>query len=535
MNKLSRFLLFVFGIGLISACTEDYFEFDKIKTSEWRPLLALPLVNSSLTIEDILKNEDSAGIITTNPTTQVLEIIYDGKVVSTLGGEKVSLDDQTNNTALTSITVPPGPPTTVTFNYLIDYGSTGGLEIDSLDLKNGDFVVTLESDYQHNVAVVADFPGIIDPNGTALQMNFNLPPSNGISPSVRSRIANLQGYKIDMTNGGTAFNKIPVNLTITFTPVAGNPSSPSDQLNIQSLIRNIDFKHFYGYLGQDNLDLDQDTIPINLFRNFETGTFFLADPYMEVTINNSYGMPIDLEFEELKSRNPKASPQEINIQLPNNPIRLAAPASPGNISRTQIKLDKNNSNIPQIVSSLLKEIAYDAVARPNPDGRVGPRNYVSDTSSIGLEVYLRMPFSGFASAFIMQDTIDFEFDNSDDIENGSVRTRVVNQFPLEGKLQLFFADKNYNIIDSLYSGGEQVVIPGAPINSNGISTSSASANTDTEINNSRLKKLKDSKFAIIKANLETTNGSNTPPDTVKFLPSYRLDIAIGLKASILIQ
>ena len=47
---LTKILVVLFFSIFFYACTEDYFEFDKITTEDWRPELAFPLVNSNLTL-----------------------------------------------------------------------------------------------------------------------------------------------------------------------------------------------------------------------------------------------------------------------------------------------------------------------------------------------------------------------------------------------------------------------------------------------------------------------------------------------------
>lgn len=533
-NTLRRLSWLLICLSLLYACTEDYFEFDKIKTTEWRPEFAIPLANSSLTLNDILANEDTAGLISIG-NNGILQILYRGNVISKIGGERIRLEDQNNQFTVSGIVVPPGNSITVPYNTTINYTPNGGVEIDSVNLKDGDFVVTVESDFQHPVDIVANYPGFKDASGNSLQLNFQIPASNGITPSVRSRVVDLTGYSIDMTNGGTTSNSIAVVMQITISPISGNPSSTSDELRFNSSIRNIDFREFFGYAGQEPLELEKDTILIALFKNFDQGMFYLADPTLDIVISNSYGMPISFNFNYLNALTPNYSPaiQPINLGG-NNPLLLNSPAPKG-IAFTNLQLNSDNSNIDTLISRLLKEIAYEAVGNPNPAGNSGPRNYISDTSAIGLDVSLNLPFVGFANGMVMQDTIDFEFENADGLESGLIRTRVENGFPIQGELQLIFTDENYVPLDSLYPNGQEVTIPAAPVGMNGFSSGKANSVKDTEIKNERLKKLVDSKFAILRAELQTTNGNQAAPDTVKFLPEYKLDISIGIKATILID
>lgn len=518
------------------ACTEDYFEFDKVVLDELRPEYAIPLINSSLSMEDILMNEDTAGLVITG-SDGVLEILYEGNVVSSLGNSSVPIPDVLENSNINGI--PSPPPTTqatVPLSDTLEIALGNGIEGDSILLKSGKLALNFSSTVRHPVDITINFTGFKDENNVTLTKTFAIPPYNGITPSVRASIDDLEDYLIDLSLKGTDVNKIPIEMVATITGAAGVPPGTTGNIQLTSNLRNLELKEFYGYFGQSQIDLKEDTVLIALFKNFDRGRFYVSDPVLDITISNGYGMPISLGFNYLDAITPNRTVPKKAINLgPNNPVSLLYPSGHG-VEKTNVRLNKDNSNIPEIISDLVKQIAFKAVANPNPTGRIpGVTNFISDTSGIGLDVKLRVPLAGFASGFTMEDTLDFEFEGADNIESGLIRTRVSNGFPLEGKLQLFFTDGQYNKLDSLFMNGQQIIIPAAPVGGDGKATSIAEATTDATLTKERLKKLVDSKFILLKAELETTNGSNAIPDTVKFLPSYKLDIAIGIKASILID
>src|SRR5690554_4727704 len=123
---------------LLFACTEDYFEFEKVKTNKWKPELALPLVNSSLSLEELLINEDQNGIIKEDPQTKILEIVYDGRVFSPIGEAQIPLPNQVFNRSISSPTpLPSNGGQTPPLNYNDSIPFNSSVEIDTLILKNG--------------------------------------------------------------------------------------------------------------------------------------------------------------------------------------------------------------------------------------------------------------------------------------------------------------------------------------------------------------------------------------------------------------
>tara|TARA_B100000609_G_C16997988_1_gene322121 strand:+ start:58 stop:633 length:576 start_codon:yes stop_codon:yes gene_type:complete len=175
-------------VGIISSatmlfsCTDDYFEFDKIKTNEWKPELALPLVNSSLTLENIIIKEDDNGIINENPQSGILEVVYDGRVFSPVGEAQVPLPNQTFSRSISSPTPLPsngGQTPLLTYSDEVSFNTT--VEIDTLILKNGNLTLTLENTFEHDLNVQLELPSFTNQNNQAIVLNYSIPASNGIS------------------------------------------------------------------------------------------------------------------------------------------------------------------------------------------------------------------------------------------------------------------------------------------------------------------------------------------------------------------
>lgn len=529
-------LALLLGSFLLS-CTDDYFEFDNIGTGELRPEFAFPLVNSTLTLEDIVSSEDTSEIVATN-NNGILEIIYEGSVFNASSGQFIDLQDQSFSESISGITIPPGSPN-IPVNRSFDISFNTTVEVDSLLLKNGSLVLTLESTFQHNIDVDIEFPGIRNANGQSLRITETLPARTGGSPTVRSSINELNNSIIDMTDGGTTINEIPINVNLTIRPVSGNPSSTNDQFRIIGNLRNLEFREFSGYLGQDSLDLITDTIGVNLFRNFKAGNLFISNPTLDIFIRNSYALPVNLLFEEIKATNNDKNPSEIGINLPIDPQtnqeylrNLQSPTKYG-LATTTENLDRTNSNVDSVISFLLKKIVYDTKAYFNPNGKTGSRNFVTDTSGIGLDVKLTFPFEGRVSNFNLIDTIDLEFDIANDLDNGTIRVIVDNGFPIDANFQLVFTDSNYVPLDSLYAGGAQNVITSAPKDVNGDAIGRTRTINEAIINRSTLSKLENSKYAFIRASLNTDNANQN--QNVRFKPEYTMQVVVGLRAALLIE
>jgi|GEM_PF-1072141 len=545
-NRIRSVFVVLMTSFVFYACTDDYFEFDKIKTDEWRPEMAFPAVSSSLTLEDIVVKKDSNNLIQTN-SDGVLEIIYDGSVFANIGGQFIDLPNQNINDGFTlpqsfldnlpaTNPVPPGvPPVTHTETISIPFNTT--IEIDSVLFKGGSLVFNMRSYFQHNIDVNVSFPNIRDANGQPLSFNTNLPASDGTTPTQRSPfpVPSLEGYTMDLTGN----NGINANITMTFQFIGGNNLSANDRFEIVGEIRNMDFKEFEGYIGTQTLNLKRDTIDIGMFKNFKSGEFFISNPTLEIDIRNSFGLPSRLKFNSLEAINPDKAEKKLDIQLPpdsatglSNEVTLKYPDQKGT-RITRLPLDKVVSNIDSIISFLLKEIRYESEVKFNPANDNTQRNFFTDSSGIGLDIFLKIPFEGRAKDFFLVDTIPMDLSITSDLESGTIRTIANNGFPVDVTMQMVFTDSLYNPIDSLYPQGAEAIIPAAPIDGNGDAVGTTKGITDTGITLERFNKLSDGRFALLIAKLNTQDaelGKN-----VRFKPGYKLGIDVSIRAKVIVD
>jgi len=531
--------LFCFS-GFWYSCTEDYFEFNDIKVDDWNPELALPLVNSSLSLEDLIVKTDSNGLVQENPNDGLLEVVYDGQVFSSQQKLNVQLPNQRIQESFRLPTPIPPNPNGGSFNQSfttdVDFDNNGtDLEVDSILVKNGSLRLVVENEFQHNVLIEVKFLSFKNSSGSDLVLNFNLPPApNASSSTAASSLINLDNYMVNMSkdrNGNATVNKIPIEISATFNLTPNTGSTPSDAINIRADIDNLDFREFYGYIGSNSLDLEEDTIVTSLFKNFTKGTFFIRNPTLDVSISNSFGIPVNFNFDKIQGRNSDRNPDKININLPQNPIALNFPKSFGS-AKTDFQLNNANSNIDSVISFLIKEIIYNSNGAFNPDGKTSDRNFLTDTSKLGLDVKLTIPFDGSAFGVQLVDTIDFVFENAANTEEGLIRVKVENSFPLDAKLQLIFLDANFNPIDSLYEEGLREVVPSSVIDANGKTIQSSSRVTDVIISGERLSRMEDGQYVLIQAEMES---KNAPSQNVKFFENYRLSVNVGIKAKFLIN
>lgn len=522
IKKLSTII--ILGVVLFStySCTDDYFDFDKFKIDPLKPEIAIPLINSSLTPRDIFLAKETPDIITTN-NDGLLTIVYETGGYRINTADLFTLQDQSYNesVALTATEIAALPiQGTISRTYTTSYNfdNPSGVRLDSMLTKSGLLKINLNSDLQHGGLIKVSFPTFVN-NGSPL--SFELPLDyNGSTPVLGNSTTNLDNYTISIDN--STGNQIPVTYEITIN-YSGNSISPQDSIRLSIESENLQFKSFFGYAGQQTISFPEDSLPLALFQGAIGGSFYVAEPKLSINTVNGFGIPIDVQFNKFDANTVNSG--TFPIQLPQNPVSLNAPTTPGDSARTSIVLDANNSNIDNVVSALPKEFIFDFTALLNPGGDLG-QNFVIDNIGSSVSLQFELPLVGTVSNYVLIDTLDFDFDNTQLLDAAIFRTNIKNGFPVDADLQIYFADANARILDSLFIGQKKIITSGT-IDANGKVIQSTNEIVDTEVDKIGLTNLFRSSKVIIKANLSTTNNGAT---VVRFYDDYRLDVKLGMKA-----
>jgi len=541
---LIGFIVVVLSSLLLTACLKDNFNFKKLAQTEWDPNVAIPLIYSSLTMNDILVKSKSDSVVQVD-ANNFITLVYKGQYLSLKASDVFIIPDQPFSesynldaggvTALTS--VPPGQTYSTSYTDTLNFDpnspatpAQSRIVIDSISFKSGNWAVSFASLINDNVQIRMSIPKAKQ-NGVSFAQTFSINSMGTTNGSY-----NLSGYTFDLSAGGG--NKIAVNYTVTITN-SGNPVSPS-QININQTFSTLAFKKIFGYLGQQTLSAGNDTIQFNIFQSSTSGSFTLANPSMHVTIQNSYGIPISATLSTFKVSGNSGS---MGVTGAPNPLPIASPtvSQMGQYLTTSFSLSPNSmnlvnnaptsSNIKAAVNSQPKYLVYDIAATSNP---LGPPalNFVLDTSTIKVNMEVDLPLEGTASGFSFQDTLNFTFPSLNNVQSLLLRSNITNGFPIDLGIQIYFTDANLNKIDSLVTGN-RIIAPSAIVNSgSGMVTSPTNKITDLTFNQARINKLTNVSKLLVVASASTYNGGMT---SVKFYSTYHLDVKLGAQAQLKVK
>ncbi len=522
-------------------------DLDNIGETTWEPELAIPLVNSSFTIKDLLLEADKRGQVLTDPVTGLCSLVYRGQLVSPSGAQFVILPDQNFqaefeasvsdanniNTLPTGGTYLTGTSTTLTFEP-----DTNIVIIDELTLSDGDLIIDINSNINQDVLLTVTVPAA-QKNGQVFQESFPIPAATGGNVSQQIRM-DMSGYVIDLTQGGTTTNTVTCNYTVLITKTSATLQA-GQRITMDNRLQDLRFSLIRGDFGQQklfNID-DRDTIALSLFKNVvpDSGNFRLNQAIANLKIENGFGIPLRIDTLLLE---PYGSGQTFPypyIPTPQGytPLYLAAPAAPGQITVTTPPSigGPNAIELNAIISAKPKNLVYGLEALSNPNGPPPPgsRNFISDTSRVRIRFEIIMPFYGSAWNFTFRDTTPFDLgsDFTEYLTSAELRSTTTNGFPFDVEMNIDFTDSDYQVLQTLKPETEfERVIESAMINANGDVTQPTVRNTRFLINSNEVAQLKDVRHIIVRAKGSTTNNGVSD---VKIYDHYRLDFKLGMKGN----
>lgn len=534
------FLLPFIAIYLLSmqSCLKENIR--DIQGVDYTPNLAIPLFSSDLSLKDMVTNFDSGGFIKEDPLTHLLTLVYVNSFKSPSAEKLFVIPSQTWSKQL-SMTA------TDTINFMFNttinlpYQDTVKFafpdptaKVTNVLLKSGMMNLNISSTFKHSGVLTYSFPTVTK-GGQAFAQSI---PINYVGGPV-SIVNNydMTGYNFDLSAGGTATNSLPVDIKLVMNYTAGNPILPSDNISLQAGFTNFHFSFMDGFLGQLPFPATNDTLGIDFFNNTIPGGFgnlSFYDPRLSVEIENSFGLPVDVDFSKLKAFNNLSSILLSGAApLLSGPVAVNFPTASqvGQTAKTSFYLDKGNSNIDNVFNSAPTGMEYAMSINSNPPGGT-PYNFILDSSKFNLNLKAELPMWGKMKKLPFLDTLDLDLSAVNEaVQSVTFKINTDNGFPLDADLQIYFTDENLKRIDSLTVPGQNI-IASAPVNPAGDVVGSTHKITTIVMDANRFANMKNSKKVLVVAKLISSKGGT---QDIKILSTYKLAVKLGLLLNLKIQ
>jgi hypothetical protein len=506
-------------------------ELDKIAGGSWNPNFAVPVAFGEFDVYDILARVDSNEVVVIDPVIGNISLMYSGDLFEFSASDLFTLEDfsvgETFSAGDLNLATSPSFSGSVSANTQtsLNIPTSNNVEIHQVQFTSGGLTIEVATNIRHQVNAVISLPDFIK-NGNPVQRSISINGAGTTGTVTSQENINLTNATLDMGSAGNNEFNVQVEATVTGS---GAPISGNEFLQITIIANNMNFASVVGYFGQTSLNI-QDSILLRIFDNVNQGVFQFNDPKFRLDISNSFGVPAQIDINELKTIVVQTGAELLLTGYPNN-IAINSPSVQGEVANTIVQFDNTNtSNIETIVSPTPRYLYYDGAIQINPMGPSGPLNFILNSSTLSAKGEVELPLDGFAYGFEVRDTVPFstgtDFSQTEAITFVMFRLITNNGFPVDVQTQIRFMDENFNTIFTAFDTPEDVILSGV-LNSDGRVIDFTEKTTDIILTQEQIALLPNVEHIELVAFGETKNGPNE--ERVVFFDDYKLKMKLGLQ------
>lgn len=512
--------VFLLGITILFSCRKN------LKNPSWDADLLLPLVNSSLSINNLIKST----LIHSNPDNS-LDLVYKSSLYSFSLDTLFKIRDTTLKN-IYSLWVPiiinPGgivlPQTTNTIKY-----DLRDVQLSTATLRQGQMQLFIRSQIREKTILYYQIPSAISPIGKPFSVRVMLPAKTALSDGYYNQTFDMTGYQLNLT--GPKGDKVNTVVTSFYAFVDSlAPDTVLIHAGNSVVISNkfINFSPSYarGYFGNSVTTAGPDTAKLALFNSIIGGNLKFDKVNVRLAIENNIGADIRLNISALSSYNTRT---KSNVKLTGNTI-----SSPINLSRSldnggtvipstyTVSFNSINSNINEFVGNLPDRIISKLNFEFNPLGNVsGGNDFIYYDKLLKASLSMTVPLSLLANDFTVVDTVDFELNPiSKNINSGYLYLYADNGFPFTASAQLYVMSASYVIADSLFFTPNTILAP--PLDKNYIAIGTMRSKLAIPLNKDKIETLKNATHLYIKIRFNTAG----QPNYVKIYDYYGIKVRV---------
>lgn len=445
----------------------------------------------------------SAGTAPNNVTiqgTQSLTISIDGDSLTVVGGTVV-LPSQDFSADTTKV----------------DFATSGNEELYQIDLNSGSIDFGFTSSIAEPIRVQISLPAI-SVGGTPINRIINIAPNSTTNESI-----SLVGGVIDLTTDPQQpYNIVPVIVQASLVSSGTlKPIDSSNSLTVSYGFGNIGFDLVRGYFGQKNIQIAESSLDLNLsFLKELGGSVFLANPNINLNVTNSIGAPIRLTL-NMTGKTVAGQSVSLNAQ----PQILPFPTVPGQSASGALSYNRNNSQLPQLLSLPPDTLTTSGLIVLNPNGNQGA-NFIGSDAKIKIGMEADLPFELSASDIAFGDTSDFDAGQTlNGVLEAKLRFRNVNRFPFDMVMDITFLDSLDNPVHNINA---PLVLSGI-VDATGRVTAPSFATTELALARAAMPAIKQAKKMAIRLRMSTSNNGT---QVVKIFTDYDIKMTVGVEATV---
>lgn len=450
MSFKTKIFFIVFGVFFFS-CKKNF------KSPSWDVDVLSPLVNTSLSLNDLLKDS-------------LLETSADGALMMKYQNDLIDIDVDSlfkipDTTIVEEFVVP--------LTSVVNPGSTfysndeekelninNGIELNYAKIESGFIDLEVFSEVKERVVVTLKILSA-SLNGDTLLIADTIDAATASVPGYFSTSFDLSNYELDLTG----INNNSTNTLVTKAIASLHPDAFFVQINSgDKIIFNYKFRdvvpyYVRGYFGSQQYQFGPETIDFNMFDFVESGSFDLNEVNVNLELENGIGVDAQLNLINFSTQNiSSGASASLTGSVLNSPININRAQETFSIpevnySYYQKHINTSNSNIDELVEVIPNTLTYQGNLLINPLGNIsGSNDFLFKNYPLKAKLNVEIPLSIVANNLTLVDTVDFNLDqeNVKNIIDGNLFVYADNGYPFVAQLKLELLDENENIFKSIF-------------------------------------------------------------------------------------
>ena len=499
MQKVLLRVLFFLSLTGCTNFVEDLTTPDAVRQ---RAEFAIPLVDSRVGLAELLGDVDERIYLTVDPDG-LFRFNY-SDTVPPVDSKAIFEDIQQ---------LARGVPIPITQRRtFVEFPLPDDASLDILQLKAGRLAYYLPNPYDRPVQVTLTLPNLIV-NGAPFTVSRQLPANSG-----SGTVPALTNNDAPIDLAGSAFEVTNDELEIDFRIDGLDGTELEPGRGTIAIFTNLTFSYLEGYFGRLPYPGADGQLAIDLFDDYTSGQVSFEEPRIIVRIRNSVGVPARALVEELTVLTADGRSLPVEGEIVDDGFTFGYPEERGANSYTTYIVDKNNSNIQELLDARPVALNYRISALINPDANANLTGFVSDTSSFSATVTLELPLFGSASDFAVSDTVRIDLgDRYGEVTAANFRVTTDNELPLDLNLTGTFIDSLGTPLADLSDGNLLLLKAGD------------SATNDIEATGERLARIREASFLVLETAFATADGGTRP---VRVTEDQNLRVRIGARLTV---
>ncbi len=506
----------------------------KIKSGTISPNLALNLGYSEYTVQELLEDLEDESVEISTGLDQSMTLYFTENTLYDDNEKFIDINSVSNQEEFSPNRNVPSAP----IGYEIDidevftfsFPANNDEEIDSLYYNSGTLDFEMLSTFKGDI----DYTWTIE--GTKIvSTNQDLTNTRQLDYTgadvMDSYSRPLEGLKSKFYKNASDENEFQVHVEGTITFEAGTEILPTQKMTFDLAYNNPGFSKIFGKFGSDPINLQNQSIDMTAFNEFSGDGLKLEDPRVYLISTNSYGMDVELSFDELKAM--ASDGGELLLQEINPPGIdgfVSSPEVEGEVKVDTVELNNQNSNIDELLNSAPVSMEFEISGVPNPTSSSRISNFLLEDSQIEIESLIAIPMQFRMDGF----SVDFDFQLSElDIESAeSLVFNIIstNEIPFRGNIDLKFIDEQG---DLLFEIPNAALIESPTVGDDGKIVEAKISNSDIDLSAEGIEALINAKDILATANISTFEHENDR--FVTLYSDYKLNIELSLAGEVTIQ